>query len=159
MEKIFNKEPLEQVIERRNKRLKEFFNKANISIKLIGDPNSPAIIYNEKWCLSCYVHNFNIIFTDKPDKGNELKRYKLVNDLQIDPKEISDIILNSDHRKVFRIKLSGQDLFLSGYNFIDKAIPNTRYPVFAKFGSKIYFDKQYAENIIKDYTDYQLEIV
>lgn len=159
MEKSINKEPLEKVIERRNKRLKEFFNKVNISIRIIGDVNSPAVIYNEKWCLSCYVHNFNLIFTDKPDKGNEIKRFKLLNDLQIDPKEISDIILASEHRKVYRIKLTDQDLYLSGYNFLDKEVPNTRYPVFAKYGSKVYFEKQYAQKIIEDYTDYNLVIV
>lgn len=163
MEKTFKKgdqiESLEKVIDRRNKRLKEFFIKAGLSIKIIGDLNTPAIIYNENWCLSCYVHNFNLIFTNKPDKGNEIKRFKLIQDPQVNSKEVIDIILASEHRKVFRIKLTGQELYLSGYNFIDKSKKETRYPVFSKFGSKIYFDKQHAENIIKEHNDYNLEII
>ena len=97
---------------------------------------------------------------NKPENGIEIKRFKLENNMSIDNRVIIDTIGEAIHKKIFKIKLINNDLYLSGYNYIDKSNQNTKYPVFSKYNGKIYFEKKHAENIITEYSfDYNLEIV
>ncbi|UKJ08805.1 hypothetical protein [Solitalea lacus] len=149
----------ENDIQRRNKRVVDFFTRSGFSIKLLGDPNCPAIIYNDLFCLSCYVKNFDLIFTDKPKAGSEIFRIKLESESRMERPELMDVLDRAEHRRVFKVKISNAELFLSGYNFLDKGRPETRYPVFAKHGAKIYFDEEYAKQICYDYNEYNLVVV
>ncbi|MHA3046529.1 hypothetical protein JSO59_004070 [Riemerella anatipestifer] len=67
----------EKDIIKRNKRLQSFFENLNIPVKIIGDINTPAVIYKNKKVLSCYAHNFDLIFIDRPKNGTEIFRHKL----------------------------------------------------------------------------------
>ncbi|POY38365.1 hypothetical protein C3K47_02915 [Solitalea longa] len=149
----------ENDILRRNKRVVDFFTRSGFSVKLLGDQNCPAIIYNDLFCLSCYVKNFDLIFTDKPKAGAEIFRVKLEAGSFLQRAELMDVLDQAEHRRVFKVKVSSVDLFLSGYNFLDKTKPETRYPVFAKHGAKLYFDEEYARQICEDYNEYDLVVV
>ena len=51
-----------EVIERRNRRLLEFFRLSGLTdVRIIGDENNPAVIYKNVYCLSCFVHNLSLI--------------------------------------------------------------------------------------------------
>jgi hypothetical protein len=149
----------DEAIQRRNKRLLNFFIDSGIPVRLIGDDNCPAVVYKEKYVLSCYVKNFDLIFTDKPKEGSEVTRVKLQQGVSFPKEDLVKLLDNCEHRKVYRVKVKGTSLFLSGYNFLDKQNSEGRYPVFSKFGSKIYFSQEYAEQICADYAEYDLEIV
>ena len=65
----------EEIIERNN-RVKNFFNQF-IDVEIYGDINNPAVIFNNKKILNCYVHNFKLNFTDKPKDGETLFFHKV----------------------------------------------------------------------------------
>ena len=74
-------ESLEEMVTRRNKRLKSLFSRNGINIRLVGDENKPAVIRDEAEVLSCYVKNFNLHFTKEPFSDEIIKTIKLkVND-------------------------------------------------------------------------------
>jgi len=110
--------------------------------------------------LSAYVKNFDLIFTDKPFQGKEVLKFKLSPNVKITDVELNAILEKYEHRSVYRVKLPDSNLFLVGYNFKDKEKTDAenRYPVFAKFGMKIYFDEAYAQSISATYKDYNLEV-
>ena len=55
----------------RNHKVKKFF-KQFIDVEIYGNINTPAIIFDNKKILNCYVHNFKLNFTDKPKDGETL---------------------------------------------------------------------------------------
>jgi len=152
----------DRVIARRNERLERFFELlyegTEVHFRLIGDKNCPAIIIDESFCLSCFVKNFDLHFTDKPNQGEILESVKLQKDQQIDRDKIVGILEKVEHRKIFKVRHKGTLLYLAGYNFTDKKKLDGKYPVFAKYNPKIYFSKEYAVDIIESYKDYDLEI-
>jgi uncharacterized HAD superfamily protein len=154
MERTIMKRPLErelkQTIEKRNARLSAFFEQLGLDVEIIGDMETPAVI-KEQYCLSCYVHNFNLIFTDHYDQGSELYRVKLQKEQEYETEPIVNWLQTATHRRVFRIKMKEQDLYLVGYNFKNKDNPEDKYPVFGKFAPKIYFTEDYAIDLIKLY--------
>ncbi len=149
----------EQDIIRRNQRVVELFKHFDMPVRLIGDINTPAIIYKDLYCLCCYVKNFYLVFTDKPFNGENIGQIKLTKDIACTKEEIMALLERGEHRLVYKIKVKDTELYLSGYNFLDKDNLDGRYPVFAKFGYKIYFDKDYAQSIVDSYLEYQLEVV
>jgi len=157
------KEPLQKVIARRNERLIEFFKTLGYNVRLIGDEQKPAIIFNEKSCLSCFVKNFDLILTDKPFNGNKLKFIKLRNEIEINPEltnSVKDWFINSEHRTIYKIKLNDDNgLYLSGYNFIDQKNGKGKYPVFSRYKPKIYFDSSYAQTICDEYLDDSYDLI
>jgi hypothetical protein len=154
MERTVMKRPLErelkQTIEKRNKRLASFFEHIGLDVEIIGDMETPAII-KEEYCLSCYVHNFNLVFTSHYDQGKELYRIKLQKDQEYDAEQVRVWLETAQHRRIYKIKMSDRDLFLVGYNFKDKNKPDDKYPVFGKFAPKIYFTDEYAKELITLY--------
>lgn len=146
------------VCERRNKALLDFFTRVNMEISLIGNPQKPAIIVNNYYCLSAFVSNFDLHFTDAPFHGTVIKTYKLATGTHLSHNEFMDFFKNYEQRRVYKIKHSNTNLYLSGYNFKNREKSEGRYPVFSRFRFKIYFNIEKAEEIIKDYGDYPMEI-
>jgi hypothetical protein len=150
----------DRVIDRRNERLANFFSlffaETTDKFRLIGDRNCPAVIVNESVCLSCFVKNFDLNFTDKPSHGDIVETVKLQKEQLIDFDRIDAVINKSEHRKVFKIKYPGTDLYLSGYNFEDKIAKLAKYPVFSRKEPKIYFNEVYAKEIIESFPEYEL---
>ncbi len=141
---------LKQTIEKRNKRLATFFEQLELDVEIIGDMETPAII-KDQFCLSCYVHNFNLVFTDHYDQGKELYRIKLQKEQLYEKEAILNWLNTATHRRIYKIKMRERDLFLVGYNFKDKSNPEDKYPVFGKFAPKIYFTTDYAQELIDLY--------
>jgi hypothetical protein len=153
-----------EIIIRRNERLKLFFDKIfDQRYLIIGDPNKPSVIYLPKEgpsrCVSCFVHNFTLVFTSEPFNGEHLYSVTLNNKNIKYPEKskVIEVINSAQHKTVFRIKVKNTPLYLSGYNFTDKADYETKYPVFAPFGEKIYFNINHAIDIIDRYPELNLE--
>jgi hypothetical protein len=144
------KENLEDVIERRNLRIKQFFELCKIQIRLIGDKNTPAIIIDDSYVLNCYVHNFELRFTDQVIQGNIVYTVKLTEKPNFDKNKVMSCINDFEKRKVFKIQVNNSNpkLYLSGYNFLDKIKKDGRYPVFSSYIPKVYFSKEKAEEIV-----------
>jgi hypothetical protein len=144
------RESLDDIIDRRNKRLTDFFKLCDISVRIIGDKNSPAIIYQDAYVLNAYVHNFELRFTDNPDNGNVIYTVKLTEKPNFDKNTIQQAILSYPKKSVYTIKLWGTSptLMLSGYNFLNKEQKLGRYPVFSAYHPKIYFTQEKAEEIM-----------
>lgn len=145
-----NPKSLNEVVAKRNARLERFFTHLDIPIRLIGNKNNPAIIYNNMVSLSAFVHNFNLNFTDKPHRGNIIKRVKLTHNIVEKREEILNFLKLYPHQAVYNIRLAHTDLFLAGYNFINSNKCEGKYPVFAKFNYKIYFKLSHTQEIINE---------
>jgi hypothetical protein len=148
------------VIEKRNKRLLEFFQNKNIEVKIIGDINKPAVIYEKMHaCLSCYVHNFELIFLDKPDGGNELFRVKLTEliDQQCN-KKVVDWFYGSTHKELYILKIQTNlfNLFLTGFH---KTINDEYIPVFCGVNPKYYFTREKAEEAAKKHSTENVKLI
>ena len=143
-------ESLEEMVTRRNKRLKSLFSRNGINIRLVGDENKPAVIRDEAVVLSCYVKNFNLHFTKEPFSDEIVKTIKLKQDPDINKYELIEVLEVCKHRPVYKLKLAGTDLFLVGYNYLNSEDAVGRYPVFAKHKPKVYFDFEYAQSVAEN---------
>lgn len=149
------RETLEEVITRRNERLKDLFNLMGISVRIIGNDNHPAIVYNEKNVLNCYVHNFELRFTDNPYQGNVIYTIKLTEKPIFDKNKVMSCINDYEMRSVTKVYLIVNDsqnprLYLSGYNFLDKKEKLGRYPVFSAYNPKVYFTQENAATVVTE---------
>ncbi|MGI9190860.1 MAG: hypothetical protein ACR2IL_01980 [Chitinophagaceae bacterium] len=164
MERTTMKRPLEkdlkQTIQKRNFRLAKFWERLGVEIDVIGDMETPAIIKGN-YCLACYVHNFNLIFTDHYDQGKELYRVKLQKTLNFKTDPIIEWLKTATHRRIYRIRMKNEpQLYLIGYNFrIKENHEREKYPVFGKFNGKVYFTEDYATDIVKLYNLDYCEVV
>lgn len=154
-------ETLEEMVARRNKRLLRFFTMHGYDVRLVGDEQKPAVVLNEMAVLSCYVKNFDLHFTKEPFSDEIVKSFKLKNEFEVSKLELQEAIELSVHRPVYKVKLAGTDMFLVGFNYINSEDSMGRYPVFAKFRPKVYFDKEYAVKLVESLNKdkYILEIV
>lgn len=154
-------ETLEELVSRRNKRLVNFFTSNGFEVRLVGDEQKPAVILNESIVLSCFVKNFDLFFTKEPFSDEIIKQFKLKHEPDATPQDIQDTIDTCNHRPVYKIKISNTDLYLVGYNYLNSEDGIGRYPVFAKFRPKVYFDLEYAEKLTSSLCEegYLLEIV
>lgn len=154
-------ESLEEMVTRRNKRLKSLFSRNGVNVRLVGDDQKPAVIMDESVVLSCYVKNFDLHFTKEPFSDEIVRTVKLKHEPEITRLEIQEVIELCKHRPVFRIQLKNSDLFLVGYNYLNSEDSVGRYPVFAKHKPKVYFDKTYADKVAENLTEegYPIEIV
>ena len=143
------KEDLEEIIKRRNLRIKNFFKLCEISIRLLGDKNSPAMVINDKYVLNCYIHNFELRFTDNPIQGNVIYTVKLTEKPNFDKNKVMSCINDYEKRPLYKIKLndSKTTIYLSGYNFLNKEDGEGRYPVFSAYTPKVYFSEEKAIEI------------
>jgi hypothetical protein len=154
-----------EVISRRNERLHKFFEMIfGEKFVIIGDMNKPSVIHlpekGPSKCISCFVHNFTLTFTSEPFNGEHIHSVQLTMDniRIVDVEQIMKVIDSAQHKTVFRIKVKETNLFLSGYNFKDKGDYDTKYPVFAPHGEKVYFNVDHAMDIIEKYPEYGLEV-
>jgi hypothetical protein len=154
-------ETLEEMVARRNKRLKNLFARNEVNVRLVGDDQKPAVIMDESVVLSCYVKNFDLHFTQEPFSDEIVKTVKLKHDPEITRQELQEVIESCRHRPVYRIVLKGTELYLVGYNYLNSEDSVGRYPVFAKHKPKVYFDKTYAEKVASNLNDegYDIDIV
>jgi len=154
-------ETLEEMVARRNKRLKNLFSRNDVNVRLVGDDQKPAVIMDESVVLSCYVKNFDLHFTQEPFSDEIVKTVKLKHDPEITRLELQEVIESCKHRPVYRIVLKSTELYLVGYNYLNSEDSVGRYPVFAKHKPKVYFDKSYAEKVATNLTDegYDIDIV
>ncbi|NJK86270.1 MAG: hypothetical protein HC906_10160 [Bacteroidales bacterium] len=143
-------ETLEEMVTRRNKRLKSLFQKCGINVRLVGDDNKPAVIQDESVVLSCYVKNFNLHFTKEPFSDEIVRTVKLKQDPDITQMELIEVIQICKHRPVYKLKLSNCDLYLVGYNYLNSEDAVGRYPVFARHKPKVYFDFEYAQSVAEN---------
>lgn len=143
-------------VPKRNAWLLRFFKKLlpNADIRIMGDENNPAVVIDHEFILSCYVHNFDIRFTDKNQKGNILFTVKLQNDIKLikyDEKTMNDWYSNTQHRKLNRVYLECEStqapLYLIGWNFKNKTTKEGKYPVFGEYEPRVYFTKQKATEV------------
>jgi len=152
-------ENLEEMVDRRNKRLLYFFTKIGISVRLVGDPQKPAIIIDEEFVLSGYVQNFKLHFTDKPFGGKIVRTYILEKEPDVRRNDVLFLLQTYEHGKVSKIKLKGTDLFLVGYNFLYLDEGVERHPVFAKFKPKVYFKEQSAIKRVSELQDLGYDVL
>lgn len=154
-------ESLEDMVSRRNKRLKNLFVVNGIDVRLVGDEQKPAVIMDEHVVISCYVKNFDLHFTREPFSDEIVKTVKLKHEPEITRLELQEVIETCKHRPVYRVKHTGTDLFLVGYNYLNSEDAVGRYPVFARNKPKVYFDLSYAEKVLENLTEegYPIEIV
>lgn len=141
-------EDLKSLVKRRNRRLLAMFKHNGFNVRLIGDPQKPAVIWDEEYCISGYAKNFDFYFTSQPFDGEIVKMVKLTENITANRAEIEEALDRAEHRKVYKILLDGtSDLYLVGYNYIDPDNSVGRYPVFAKHKPKIYFTEDKAVEI------------
>lgn len=164
MADIKKHEDTPEFVERRNLRLLDFFNRNGFrgQVRLIGDENAPAVLYQDEYVLCCYVKNFDVIFTDAVFEGNEVKRYKLLEEPMKVREELVRLLADMPARKVYRIKLkTGQqinDIYVCGWNYDDQ---KNRYPVFSKSKPKVYFTEGKAMELADELKGlgYECEVV
>lgn len=149
---VKKKEDLEEIIKRRNLRIKNFFKICEMSIRLIGDKNSPAMIINDKYVINAYIHNFELRFTDNPVQGNIIYTVKLTEKPNFDKNKVMSCINDHEKRQLYKIRLNNSKptLYLSGYNFLNKEESEGRYPVFSSYIPKVYFSEERAKEICTD---------
>lgn len=154
-------ETLEEMVARRNKRLKNLFARNEVNVRLVGDEQKPAVIMDESVVLSCYVKNFDLHFTQEPFSDTIVKTVKLKHEPEITRQELQDVIEACKHRPVYRIVMKNTELYLVGYNYLNSEDSVGRYPVFAKHKPKVYFDKTYAEKVALNLSEegYDIQIV
>ena len=151
-----------QQIEKRNRRLKAFFEAKGISVKIIGDIHKPAVIANDDTCLSCYVANFNLILTDMPFQGKLLFDIKLTDVISTDRDEaFFEWYSNAVHRKVYKVIArintdSLGNLYLTGFNSDES---NNLVPVFSEANPKIYFTEEKAQDIADRYSTENITLI
>jgi hypothetical protein len=156
------KEDSTDIYKRRNELIIKFFKLIDIPVRLVGNINRPAIIYNEEVVLNAYVHNFELRFTDSPFES------KVIYTVKLDyPKFDKNMVLKclSDYkaRAIYKVYLKDTQpkLYLSGYNYLNKKEKLGRYPVFAAYNSIIHFTedgvKESVKNLISDGYNVQYE--
>lgn len=146
------------VVQRRNKKLLDFFSDIGMDVCWIGDPQKPKIIVNTYYQLSAYVKGFDLHFKDAPYQGQIVQTYKLRDGAKISRNEFLKFFNNYEHRRVYKIKYADTDLFLAGYNFKDRNTSTGRYPVFSRVNFKIYTSEDRMNEIIDQFQDYPLNI-
>src|ERR1035437_4853495 len=108
-------ETLEEMVDRRNKRILKLFTMHGYNIRLVGDAQKPAVVLDEMVVLSCYVKNFDLYFTKEPFSDEVVKSFKLRDDNEVTNLELQEAIELSTHRPVYKIRFKGTELFLVGF--------------------------------------------
>lgn len=150
-------------IEQRNEWLLNFFTTLFPGKIIIANTlDNPAVIYNEVTCLSCFVQNFELKFMDKSRDGKKVYSLFLQEKItDYDTERIMDWFSNSEHRRIFRIKLAVDMpvLYLSGYNYRNKKKGEGKYPVFSRHNPKIYMTRQNAQLICDEFKPDKYDLI
>jgi hypothetical protein len=132
------------ITQERNQRALNVFTSNGFSVQLFGDDEYPMFILENCILLSCFLNGNNLYFRHSPDSGEILRSVKLTGNEYLTKYEISQIIEQSEHLPVYRIKDNGSGMWLVGFNYFeqeDDRINRERYPVFALHKPKIYIDQ------------------
>ena len=74
---------------------------------------------------------------------------KLQKIFEYDAEPISEWFKTATHRRIYKIRmLQDPKLFLVGYNYDIQGNEKVKYPVFGKFCPKVYFTREYANDIM-----------
>lgn len=152
----------EKIIQRNAWLLKFFKTIFPDKIIIANTVDNPAVIYNYTTCLSCYVQNHELRFMDKSRDGAMVYSIFLSEKVtDYDTEKILDWYTNCEHRKIFKVQLSGTKpaLYLSGYNFLDRDKKLGRYPVFSRHNPKIYMSKDNAEKVIPQLREENYDVI
>lgn len=100
-------------------------------------------------------------FTREPFSDEIVKTVKLKHDPEITRFELQEVIEACKHRPVYRVKHSGTDLFLVGYNYLNSEDAVGATLCLPEINPKVYFDLSYAEKVLESLTEegYPIEIV
>lgn len=157
------KDDADEVMKKRNKRIIDFFKLVGLSVNILGNENTPAIVYNDSCILNAYVHNFELRFTDHHNQGNVIYTIKLTEKPSFDKNRVMNCINDYEKRPVFKVAVKGSNprLYLSGYNFLNKDEKLGRYPVFASYNPKVFFTKEKTDDICEELNidGYSLETI
>lgn len=135
------KDDSKEVYERRNRLLIKFFRLIDVPVRLVGNLNRPAIIYDEQVVLNAYVHNFELRFTDAPYDSNIIYTVELSENPKFDKNTVLKCLSEYKARAIYKIYLKGSEpkLYLAGYNYLNKEEKLGRYPVFSAYNAIIHF--------------------
>lgn len=150
----------------RDHKIRYIFHQCNINIRLIGQGNKPLIIYKNRYVLSCSINQTTLYFTTSFEKGRVLFKVELMELKTADDKLIQKIqqwFSESVHKECFNIRIKESTLYLSGYNKQELIIDLNEtvkklYPVFSQHNYKLYFSKQYAQNILDAHSTKEIEL-
>jgi len=136
----------------RNNKILDFFKSKKMEVRLFGDFKKPSIILNNDICLSCYVKNNNLIFTDSPFNSKN-KFFVNIKDLdKTYDSKFFDWLENSEHRAIYTIYFQidvTEKLYITNF---DKDINGNPNPIFSKFNPKIYFSLESAKSIVDKFS-------
>lgn len=141
---------------KRNKRLEQFFKAIGYDvydIRIVGNENAPAVLYRDTYILPCYVHNFELKWTDKQFNGTVLKTYKLTAEVPDVRKEVDELISTGELKQVYKVGTTNSNLFLIGWNYLDKDNKKHKFPVFGRYAPKIYYTTEKANEVLKELQD------
>jgi hypothetical protein len=160
----------------RNYLLLQLFKKNGFkAVRLIGNPNTPAVILFENLVLNCHCREDIVYFTDKPKSGNIIWEVDLNGPMDNMRPIILNILELYDHRKLYRIELKGGDLleplrkfykegriYLKDYYYSHEE--KAKFPVFIPGKDvKLYFEKDKAleavQKILNVTPELTLEVV
>jgi hypothetical protein len=157
---MLREDTLDDVIQHRNKLLLNFFTANGINARLTGEDQKPYVVYNEAVLLSCYVKNFELYFVKEPNSNDIVRSFKLNNQVGNLTHELLETIGLCSHRPVYKIKLESPDnFFLVGFNFRTENHISVKYPVFAKHKPNMYFNKEYAANLVETLVEENYPVV
>ena len=142
-----------EFVSKRNKRLEQFFRANGFDhhdIRVIGNENHPAVLFQDSFILPCYVHNFELRWTDKQYDGNIIKTYKLTHETLNVREELNELIKTGDLKKVHKISSTNSNLYLIGWNYLDKENKAIKFPVFGRFSPKVYHTMEKAGEIAEE---------
>jgi hypothetical protein len=145
-----HKEPLDDVISRRNHLLEQLFHDCDIDIRLIGEKNKPMIVYDEIAFLSAYVRNFNLIFTLDSASKSMVGKVKIRKEHGMDYERMMAIMQRSTHRAVMKICQKDIQLCLVGYGYREPEKGEGRYPVFGRYKHKVFYKQDQVVKLCDD---------
>lgn len=135
------KADLDKIIDKRNNRLVNLFKLMDLPVRIMGDVNNPAIIYDDRIKIKAYVHNFELRFMDVDDDRNEdgsrknigkcIYMIKLLEKPIFDKNKVLECINHQPICYVSKVILNKINpmlpLYVVGYDYEEEI----KYPVFA----------------------------
>lgn len=152
---------IKEIQRKREGRIFKAFKGLNVDVS--GNPNHPMIVFDRTKYINTYIKNFDLKllskFVDLKHDHEVILEYKLTRDVALSINDIKAYLLTEGYTRVYPVKLKDTDLFLAGWNFKDKFLEKGKYPVFAKYGCKYYLDKDVANDVVENYSTYDLEVI
>lgn len=108
----------EKDIKRRNHLIGLFFKANGFDVTIMGSLDNPLFATTDNIVLSCFAHNFELIFKDDSFDGTELFRVQLKSIPLLLKEKVSKWFTHAKHRKVYLFKFNG--LYFSRYERREK---------------------------------------